>query len=107
MLFCQNLLRMTVLINFHLFSPSPSITCSFIYNFSKEPGQAEKLNAADKLNRDLEVISNWAHQWKMQFNPDKNKQAIQVIFSQKKDAVIHPAVLFNGSEVAVKMEHKH
>ena len=24
--------------------------------------------AADKLNRDLEVISNWAHQWKMQFN---------------------------------------
>ena len=31
--------------------------------------------AADKLNRDLEVISNWAHQWKMQFNPDKNKQA--------------------------------
>ena len=63
--------------------------------------------AADKLNRDLEVISNWAHQWKMQFNPDKNKQAIQVIFSQKKDAVIHPAVLFNGSEVAVKMEHKH
>ena len=63
--------------------------------------------AADKLNRDLEVISNWAHQWKMQFNPDKNKQAIQVIFSQKKDAVIHPAVLFNGSEVAVKIEHKH
>ena len=63
--------------------------------------------AADKLNRDLEVISNWVHQWKMQFNPDKNKQAIQVIFSQKKDAVIHPAVLFNGSEVAVKMEHKH
>ena len=25
--------------------------------------------AADKLNRDLEVISNWAHQWKMRFNP--------------------------------------
>ena len=62
---------------------------------------------ADKLNRDLEVISNWAHQWKMQFNPDKNKHAIQVIFSQKKDAVIHPTVLFNGSEVAVKTEHKH
>ena len=63
--------------------------------------------ATDKLNRDLEVISNWAHQWKMQFNPDKNKQAIEVIFSQREDAVIHPPVLFNGSEVAVKMEHKH
>ena len=35
-----------------------------------------------KLNRDLEIISTWAYQWKMQFNPDKNKQAIQVIFCQ-------------------------
>ena len=43
----------------------------------------------------------------MQFNPDKNKQAIQVIFSQKKDAVIHPPMFFSGSEVAVKTEHKH
>ena len=40
--------------------------------------------AADQLNRDLEIISNWAHQWKMQFNPNKNKQAVQVIFSQEK-----------------------
>ena len=32
--------------------------------------------ATDKLNGDLDVISNWAHQWKMQFNPDKYKQAI-------------------------------
>ena len=47
--------------------------------------------AADQLNRDLKVISNWAHQWKMQFNPDKNKQAVQVIFSQKKkQLLIHP-----------------
>ena len=37
----------------------------------------------------------------------KNRQAIQVIFSQKKDAVIHPTVFFNGSEVAFKTEHKH
>ena len=41
------------------------------------------------------------------FNPDKNKQAIQVIFSQRKDSVIHPHVFVNGSEVAVKSEHKH
>ena len=43
----------------------------------------------------------------MQFNPDKNKQAVQVIFSQKKEAVAHPPVFFNGSEVVVKAEHKH
>ena len=63
--------------------------------------------ATDKLNRDLEIISNWAHQWMIQFNPDKNKQAVQVTFSQKKDAVIHPTVFFSGPEVAVKTEHKH
>ena len=43
----------------------------------------------------------------MQFNPDKNKQAVQVIFSQRKEAIAHPPVFFNGSEVVVKTEHKH
>ena len=42
------------------------------------------------------------YQWKIQFN---NKQAIQVIFSQRKDAIIHLSVFLNGSEVAVKSEH--
>ena len=37
----------------------------------------------------------------------KIEQAVQVIFFQKKDAVIHPLVFFNGSEVAVKTKHKH
>ena len=63
--------------------------------------------AANQLNRDLKVISNCAHQWKMQFNRDKNKQAVQVIFSQKKEAIAHPPVFFDGSEVVVKTEHKH
>ena len=43
----------------------------------------------------------------MQFNPDKNEQAIQVILSQKKEAVAHPPMFFSGSEVVVKAEHKH
>ena len=43
----------------------------------------------------------------MQFNPDINKQAIQVIFSQKKGTVVHPPIFSNGSEVAIKLEHKH
>ena len=32
-----------------------------------------------ELNTDLEKISQWAYQWKMQFNPDPNKQANEVI----------------------------
>ena len=45
--------------------------------------------AADQLNRDLETISDWTYFWKMQFNPDKTKQAVQVIFSQKKIKPVH------------------
>ena len=52
--------------------------------------------AADKLNRDLDIISNWAHQLKMQFNPDINKHAIQVIFSQKKGTVVHLPIFLMG-----------
>ena len=63
--------------------------------------------AANKLNRDLESISIWAYQWKIQFNPDKNKQATQVIFSQKRNTPFHPPLFFNGSEVVIKTEHKH
>ena len=36
-----------------------------------------------ELNTDLEKISQWAYQWKMQFNPDPNKQANEIIFSPK------------------------
>ena len=63
--------------------------------------------AADQLNRDLKVISDWAYQWKMQFNPDKNKQAIQVIFSQKRTKPVHPPIFLNESEVMIKDEQKH
>ena len=62
---------------------------------------------AEKLNKDLETISKWAHQWKMQFNPDKNKQAVQVIFSQKSPKPPHPPLYFNQAEVPVVKEHKH
>ena len=36
------------------------------------------------LNDDLSTISEWAHRWKMLFNPDITKQAQEVIFSRKK-----------------------
>ena len=39
--------------------------------------------SANKLNDYLEKISYSAYQWKMQFNPDPNKQAHEVIFSRK------------------------
>ena len=70
------------------------------------------LQPADQLNKDLETISDWAYLWKMQFNPDKTKQAVQVIFSQKKIKPVHPPppsppVYFNNTEVTMKDEQTH
>ena len=65
--------------------------------------------ADDQLNRDLKTISDWAYLWKMQFNPDKTKQAVQVIFSQKKIRPLHtrPQIYFNNTEVTMKDEETH
>ena len=39
------------------------------------------------LNKDLEMIHNWAFQWKMTTdNPDPTKQAQEVIFSRKTES---------------------
>ena len=35
------------------------------------------------LNKDLDLINNWAFQWKMQSNPDRNKQVQELYFSKK------------------------
>ena len=37
----------------------------------------------EKLIKDLQTITDWAHRWKMVFIPDITKQAIEVIFSVK------------------------
>ena len=51
------------------------------------------------LNHDLGLISAWANQWKMCFNPDPTKPAEEVIFSQKINKPIHPPLYFNNMEV--------
>ena len=40
--------------------------------------------SANDLNDDLDIIRQWTHQWKLQFNPDPTKQATEVLFSCKK-----------------------
>ena len=44
---------------------------------------------ANDLNHDLNVISAWAYQWKLEFNPDPLKQATEVLFSCNKIPPIH------------------
>ena len=52
------------------------------------------------LNLDLSVISQWAYQWKMLFNPDPKKPADEAIFSRKKNEETHPSVFYNNVEVS-------
>ena len=48
--------------------------------------------AADQLNKDLKVISNWVHQWKMQFkiSTRTNRQFKLSFPRKKKQLLIHP-----------------
>ena len=65
------------------------------------------LISAQELNHDLKLIHQWAHQWKLEFNPDPSKQATEMLFSCKKRSPAHPPLLFNGSVVANVKEQKH
>ena len=60
------------------------------------------------LNTDLEKISQWAYQWKMQFNPDPNKQANEVIFSCKlvSNNLLHLPVKFNNNNNISRCPHQ-
>ena len=59
------------------------------------------------LKSDLKTISKWAYQWKMKFNPDISKQAVEVIFSHKRNKPLHPALSFNDIPVKRVMETQH
>ena len=51
---------------------------TMLFSMIKDP-----TTSADELNHDLQTISEWAHQWKLEFNPG----------------------LFNGNEVSRVNEH--
>ena len=57
------------------------------------------------INSDISLIKMWAHQWKMSFNPEPSKQAVQLIFSRKRGQTDHPDVYFNDILVSSVDEH--
>ena len=70
--------------------------------------EVEDSNAAENdMNHYLILINQWAHRWRMSFNPDPQKQAVELIFSRRKDEIDHPVVLFNDTPVKKVIEHKH
>ena len=67
----------------------------------------EPNTAAEDMNHDLELISKWAHDWRMSFNPDPQKQAVELLLSKKRHEIDHPVILFNNIPVQKVSEHKH
>ena len=63
--------------------------------------------SANELNHDLLTIQKWAFQWKMEFNPDPSKQATDLLFSCKKNKIVHPPLIFNNQVVKRVEYHKH
>ena len=64
-------------------------------------------SSAATLRNDLTVISNWAFQWKMIFNPDLTKQAQEVIFSRKTKKLLHPCLSFHNIPLKNSISQKH
>ena len=63
--------------------------------------------SAVDLNRDLTLICQWVYKWKMSFNPDPNKQVVQVLFSHNVRNQDHLKIYFNNIEITQVSEHKH
>ena len=63
--------------------------------------------SANILNNDLSLISKWAFNWKMLFNPDPSKPAQEVLFSRKKKAQSHPIISLNNIQVEKLSNQKH
>ena len=61
----------------------------------------------NNLNSDLKKISEWAHQWKMLFNPDPRKQATEIYFSRKLNQDSHLPLDFNDNTVQTVEVHNH
>ena len=58
-----------------------------------------KEESASDLTNDLDMISKWAYNWKMSFNPDPKKPAQEVLFSRKNSNITHPIIHFNNVQV--------
>ena len=67
----------------------------------------DKNNSNSQLNSDLAKISKWAFQWKISFNSDTNKQAIEDCFFNKLDKENYQSLQFNSTDVKIADSQKH
>ena len=64
-------------------------------------------SSAATLHIDLTVISDWAFQWKIIFNPDMIKEEQEVIFSWKTKKLLHLCLSLNDIPLKNSISQKH
>ena len=62
------------------------------------------IDAARKLNSDLETIHQWAIKWIVTFNPSKTES---LLLSRKHNSPRHPEITMNQQPIAEVNSHKH
>ena len=67
----------------------------------------DHIRCSNELNSDMQKVSEWAHQWKMSFNPDPSKQAVEVYFTRRSNPPDPPIINFNNAAVAIQDHQKH
>ena len=63
--------------------------------------------SAKELDSDLEKISKWVFQWKIQFILIPIKWQMRVFFLEKQKDSSHPPVAFNNNVIKKYPHHKH
>ena len=58
-------------------------------------------------SKDLEMIHNWAFQWKMNFNSDPTRQTEEVIFRRKTKELSDRPLASNNANVTQSIDQKH
>ena len=66
-----------------------------------------KEESASDLTNDLAMISKWAYNWKMSFNPNPGKPAQEVLFSRKNSNISHPIIHCNNVQVQRANQPRH
>ena len=64
-------------------------------------------SSAAELIKDLEAINRWSLQWKLEFNPSISKQAIEVLFSNKRSKSKLDPLYINGFQIKQSDDTKH
>ena len=63
--------------------------------------------SSSNLSEDLIKMTQWACQWKMSFNPDRQNKHWKLFFLERKMMKSHPSLYFNKTRIQRQSVEKH